>query len=246
LRLGLFVSLLFLITFSVDAQTLKGIVVDAETAKPLYPVTVVNLTTEQSTSTSESGYYELSAKNGDGISFSFLGYHTEQRIANPWAELRVELLPLTVQLKEYILHPDYTPFQKDSAAMATLYSTELNKKAIKPGFSTANGGGFTGLIGGPVQKISKSYRQNKKFKENFKRDIEQKYIDTKYTRGLVAALTGFGGDTLAIFMNTYIMEYPFARAASDLEIKMWIRNNYKEYLKPKTSKVLAPGSIRNK
>jgi hypothetical protein len=221
LRLGLFVSLLFLITFSVDAQTLKGIVVDAETAKPLYPVTVVNLTTE-------------------------LGYHTEQRIANPWAELRVELLPLTVQLKEYILHPDYTPFQKDSAAMATLYSTELNKKAIKPGFSTANGGGFTGLIGGPVQKISKSYRQNKKFKENFKRDIEQKYIDTKYTRGLVAALTGFGGDTLAIFMNTYIMEYPFARAASDLEIKMWIRNNYKEYLKPKTSKVLAPGSIRNK
>ena len=34
--------------------------------------------------------------------------------------------------------------------------------------------------------------------------------------------------------GTQIFPRSFARAASDLEIKMWIRNNYKEYLKPKT------------
>ena len=231
-----------ILAFGVCGQTLKGVVADGETSKLLYPVTIVNLNTEQKTTTNESGYYELPAKNGDGISFSFLGYHTEQRIANPDIELRVDLFPLSVQLKEYVLHPDYTPFQKDSAALATLYSTELNKKPVKIGFSSANGGGFTGLIGAPVQKMSKSYKRNRKFQENFKRDIEQKYIDTKYTPGLVTAITGFAGDSLAIFMNSYPMEYSFARAATDLEIKMWIRNNYKEYLKPHTS----PGTLSDK
>ena len=218
---------------------------DGETAKPLYPVTVVNLTTQQTTSTNEAGNFDLPAKNGDGISFSFLGYHTIQRLATLGIDLRVELFPLSVQLKEYILRPDYTPFQRDSAALATLYSSQLNTKPIKPGFSNANGGGFTGLIGGPIQKMSKGYKKNKRFKENFQKDIEQKYIDTRYTPGLVSALTGFAGDTLAIFMNSYPMEYTFARTATDLEIKMWIRNNYKDYLKPTHIKAFSPGPAKN-
>jgi hypothetical protein len=31
-------------------------------------------------------------------------------------------------------------------------------------------------------------------------------------------------------MNTYPMDYEFARTATDLELKMWIRHNYKDYL----------------
>ena len=117
--------------------------------------------------------------------------------------------------------------------MVARYSTELNKKAIKIGFSSANGGGISGLIGGPVQRLSKSYKQNKKFKENFQKEQEQKYIDTRYTQQLTSALTGLSGDTLVAFMNSYPMEYKFARTATDLELKMWVRGNYKDYMKPK-------------
>lgn len=141
------------------------------------------------------------------------------------------MFPLSVSLQEYVLHPEYTPYQQDSVEMVTRYSTELNKKPVKVGFSSANGGGFTGLIGRPVQKMSKSYKQNKKFKENFQREQEQKYIDTRYTQKLTSALTGITGDSLAMFMNTYPLEYKFARTATDLEIKMWIRGNYRDYMK---------------
>lgn len=237
LRTTILIPVLILFSSIVTrGQMLKGFVVDAETRDPLYPVTVTNLATQISTTTNETGYYELTAKNGDEVSFVYLGFHTVQRIARPGTELRVELYPLSVQLQEYVIHPDYTPYQQDSAAMASLYSTELNKATIRPGFSNANGGGFTGLIGTPVQKMSRGYKQNKKFKENFKRDIEQKYIDTRYTRELVSSLTGLNGDTLSMFMNVYPMEYSFARTATDLEIKMWIRNNYKDYLDPKNTK----------
>lgn len=114
--------------------------------------------------------------------------------------------------------------------MTQRYSHELNIPPASVGYSSANGGGFTGLIGTPLKKLSKSYKQNQRFKANFKNGIEQKYIDTRYTQSLVTALTGFAGDTLAYFMNSYPMEYSFARAATDLELKMWIRNNYKDYL----------------
>ena len=188
----MFISLLLSVAFGVSAQTLNGVVVDATTGMPLYPVTIVNITTQKAVNTDEQGNYRLPVSEGDKVSFSFIGYHTLEVTATPpFSGQKVELAPLSVQLKEFILHPDYTPFQKDSAAMATLYSTELSKQPVKAGFSSANGGGFTGLIGAPVQKMSKSYKQNKKFKANYKQDMEQKFIDTRYTRGLVTALTGY-------------------------------------------------------
>ena len=226
----------------VRSQTLRGIVIDGETKQPLYLVNAVDNASSQSTATDERGMFVLPVKNGEVISFSYIGYHTIQRLATTDSVLTVAMFPLSVSLQEYILHPDYTPYQKDSAEMATRYSTELNKKPIKVGFNSANGGGFSGLIGAPVQKLSKSYKQNKKFKENYKKDQEQKFIDTRYTPELTSALTGFAGDSLAVFMNTYPMEYKFARTATDLELKMWIRQNYKDYLKPKKQTAIPANS----
>jgi len=233
LRIAVFISSFLLMVFSVQAQTLmKGIVLDGETGKPLFSVSIFNLSNEQSTTTNEQGYYSLPVKQGDELSYSLIGYHTSQRLATPGSDLTVELRPLSVQMQEYILHPDYTPFQKDSAEMASLYGKELNTTRVKTSVGSADGGGLAvnGLIGGAVQKMSKSYKKNKKFKETFKQDQEQKYIDTRYTPQLVNGITSFSGDTLATFMNLYPMEYPFARAATDLELKMWIRGNYKDYL----------------
>ncbi|MCW3120674.1 MAG: hypothetical protein JWQ38_166 [Flavipsychrobacter sp.] len=202
---------------------------DAESGLPVYQATVINNVNQLTATTDEQGHYTIAVNAGDLLSVTFLGYRTLQVRALPGSYQRIELAPLSVQLKEFVVK-EATPFQKDSMALATLYSSELNKKEIKTGFSSANGGGISGLIGGPVQKMSKSYKQNKRFKENFKRDIEQKYIDTKYTQALVNSLTNFTRDTLVTFMNLYPMEYAFARAATDLELKMWIRNNYKDYL----------------
>ncbi len=233
MRQTLLIFIAVLTTISAHAQTLKGIVIDGETNQPLYLVNVLDLANGQSTSTDERGIYTISANNGDVLSFSYVGYHTIQRLAVADSIFRISMFPLSVNLREFVLHPEYTPYQKDSAEMAMLYSDQLNTNTIKPGFSTANGGGFTGLIGGAVQKVSKSYKQKKRFKENFQKDEQQKYIDTRYTQQLVNALTGLSGDTLAIFMNSYPMEYRFARTATDLELKQWIRDNYKDYLSHK-------------
>jgi len=44
-------------------------------------------------------------------------------------------------------------------------------------------------------------------------------------------MTGLTGDSIHLFMQQYPIDYEFARSATDLEIKMWVRNNYKQWLK---------------
>ncbi len=207
---------------------------NGETAAPLPQVVIVDMITGQTTTSDMQGNFFLPAGAGDSLSFSFDGYHTVQKAANPAELLLVELLPLNVNLEEHVVH-NLTQFQKDSIEMATTYSKELNTKPVKVGWSNANGGGVTGLIGAPVKKMSRSYKRNKRFKENFKKDMEQKYIDTRYTPELVTSVTGFAGDTVITFINHYPMDYSFARSATDLELKMWIRQNYKDYTRPKRS-----------
>jgi len=240
LRLTLYILILLVVSPCAHAQMMKGIIADGETNQPLYLVNIQDITNAQSAYSDEHGIYTISAKNGDLISFSFTGYHTIQRLATTDSTLHVLMFPLNVSLQEYVLHPEYTPYQKDSAQMAALYSDQLNTTPIKPGYSNANGGGFTGLIGSAVQKVSHSYKQKKKFKKNFINDEQQKYIDTRYTPELVTSLTGFSGDTLAMFMNKYPMEYKFARSATDLEMKVWIRDNYREYIALPQNNTLQP------
>jgi len=233
LRLILLLCIL-LVPFGSRAQTLYGVVLDGENHKPVYPVSIIDLANGHATTTDDQGYFTLPVHTGDMLSFSFIQFHTEQRLAYPDSFLRVELFPLSIALQEFILHPDYTPFQKDSAEMATLYSKDLNVKRIKPSLGGGPSDGFgvsaSGLIGSLAQKVSRSYKRDKKFKKQFELDMEQKYIDSRYVPGLVTALTGLTGDTLAVFMNTYPMDYNFARTSTDLDIKMWVRNNYRDYL----------------
>lgn len=221
-------SILFLfLSISAQAQNMSGLVLD-DNSRPLNGVTVTNVSAQRAVLTDSVGYYSIPAKPGERISYTYYGYRTVLKTASDGGVPAVVLKPLSVQLKEQIVR-DLTPFQRDSIEMTEMYGKELNKKPVKAGYSSANGGGFTGIIGGPVQKISRSYKQNKRFREQFNKDMEQKYIDTRYTQRLVNAITGYTGDNLAIFMNTYPMDYGFARTATELELKMWIQENFKDY-----------------
>jgi len=50
---------------------------------------------------------------------------------------------------------------------------------------------------------------------------------------------------MAEFMNQYPMDYDYARAASDLEIKMWIKYNYQDYLKKGKPSLLSTSDKKN-
>ncbi|MGN6566767.1 MAG: carboxypeptidase-like regulatory domain-containing protein [Flavipsychrobacter sp.] len=216
-------TVLLLLGVAAKAQTLKGVVTDAA-GKPLAAVTVVDVNTQQSTYTDAQGEYTIPAKSGDKIAFSSIGFKSAERLVPPTlgvTELNVQLQQLTYQLNEATvrLH-QYTPYQLDSMERRSPYKLPLQREKESSAMHPIS------LV---AERVFGMHKDVYKFQKDFNYWEKQRFIDTRYTPELVESLTSLQGDTLANFMNAYPMDYDFSRNATDLEIKMWIRYNYKQY-----------------
>ncbi len=214
---------------------MQGLVTDTRTSKPLYPVTVVNVFTQQATSTDENGLYSIPANAGDLIAFTYIGYKTVKKtkpVSVLIATINIVMEPTEYELKEFKLLPgNLTPYQLDSLERASIYRTPL-QRTHPTGMSPAS------ML---AEKFSRRAKMVYKFQENFHAGEIEKFIDTRYTPALVTELTGATGDTIGHFMYAYPMAYDFARLATDLELKMWIRGNYKVWIKSiKQDSILKP------
>lgn len=207
------------------AQTLKGRVTEAGTNKALFPVTVVNLRTQKATYTSAEGYYSVQAEAGDKIAYSFIGYKSRQyqmpiSVGTYLADIQLE--SVNYRLEELYIMPDYTQYQLDSIERLQTYRPFLNRPRISP---------FSSPFSYVASKFNKRSKQIKKFKRNFGKWEDARYIDTRYTPELVAEMTGLEGDSLGYFMNANPMPFDYARTATELEMKMWIRYHYRNWIK---------------
>ncbi len=211
--------------FCCDAQTLTGIITEGQTGRLLSNVSVVNVTTQQVSYTNQFGAFSLPAEEGQQVVFSYVGYKTirklitKEDLANG---VKLAMPILSYELSEFILRPRYTPYQLDSLHRRSVYSRTL---AWKRSSSVMSPVSFI------ADRISHKSRQRYRFQKNFNKWEDEKYIDTRYTPELVSALTGLTGDSLGYFMNANPMPFDYARTATELELKMWIRYNYRLWLK---------------
>ncbi len=219
-----------LLAYGVHAQVVKGVVTNMQTGEPLSVVTVVNTVTQQSVYTDNEGKFIITAKSGERLTFSYMGYKTVERTAPPAINIgvmRVEMTPLSIELNELVVRPGYTEYQRDSVERREIYSRTLAQKKRTSIMSPVS------LI---ADKFSKRRKRIYAFQKSFYYWEDQLFIDSRYTPELVSKLTGLTGDTLAHFMNAYPMPVDYARTATDLELKMWVRYNFKQWLnKPKDS-----------
>lgn len=200
-------------------------VIDGESGKPLSTVSVYNTKTQQYAYTNASGNFFLSANKGDIISFSFIGYKTQTKIVPSsigTAEMHIDLFRISYELDEFIYRPLYTPYQLDSMQRKSTYQRALAREKVRSVMSPVS------LL---ADRLSKKSQQIYRFQKSFNYWEGIKFIESIYSPELVTQMTGLKGDTLAHFINIYPMPYDYARVASELELKMWIRERYKEWLK---------------
>lgn len=237
----MFRSLLVFICLSLpllaSAQGLKGLVVNGITGERLGAVTVTNLRTGQSAYTDDQGSFSIAAEKSDPIAFALIGFKTQQKTvpaAIGMAEMYIELFPLSFQLDEFTFRPRYTPYQLDSMERQSTYQRALAREKA-------------GSVMSPVtllaDKLSRKSQQTYRFQKSFNYWETVKFVEYRYTPELVAQMTPLRGDTLAAFMNAHPLPYDFARVASDLELKMWIREQYKLWQqKPRYDLLVPPDS----
>lgn len=212
----------------VNAQVnYKGFVYDSSSKSVLTPVRIENMTTHQGTFTSGNGFFEITASLGDYIIFSYVGYKNKIVSVEGGDGKEVHKIYLklkAVQLQEITITKGLTPYQIDSARRASIYQDvfeyEQQKSAMSPVTSI-------------YQKFSKKHKDLRKFKAQIVDIEKQKFIDSRYHVNIVMAMTKLPEELAREFMNAYPMEFDYARTASELEIKMWIKYNFLEYNKRK-------------
>lgn len=209
----------------------KGNVSDSASKKTLTLVSIENLDVHQGVFTDSKGNFTLEGKAGDHLLLTCVGYKNQvivlkESMHDIPQQIYMALKP--VQLTPVYIKKGPTEYQKDSARRADIYKDafeyERQKSVMTPVTSI-------------YQKFSKKHRNMAKFQDQIQDMEKQKFIDTRYTPELVQSLTKLESDSLVNFMNAYPMELDYARAASDLEIKMWIKYNFQDYIKKSGTKI---------
>jgi hypothetical protein len=224
----LFVLLSFIFGFQVDAQiVLKGTIIDSAKRNTINSVRVENLSTHQGDYSNADGFFSIEGKDGDYIIFSYLGFNNKVIRLNSSLNNSNQIVKMsikTVGLKGVTIKQGPTQYQTDSAKRADIYKDAFDYTQTKSAMSP-----ITSLY----QVFSKKHKNMRHFQDQIVDIEKQKFIDTRYSEALTAQMTGLQEESLIKFMQAYPMEIDFARAASDLEIKMWIKYNFQEYSKKK-------------
>ncbi len=134
------------ISKSAQQYNLHGIVTDKD-GTPLPGVTVVNNTTIRGTYTNFNGEYNITAKSGDNISFSYVGFATQKFVITDQTELNVQMLEEEAQLEEVVL-VGYGTQKRDEVSSAI---SSVEKADIKGNIIGVTS--FDKILGGLVKGV---------------------------------------------------------------------------------------------
>lgn len=210
--------------------TISGTVYDITKKTPVEYVSVLG-NHGKGTTTDSTGHYEITLRENDSIYFSFLNKPTPKyavrNITNPESfnisiQKKIGELPgITIKQRNYKL---------DSLRNREEYEKIFNYK--KPGIGiTINPGMAAGLDLDALIRMFQ-FRKNRRmlsFQNRLLREEQEKYIDHRFSKGLVKKLTGLQQPELDSFMQGYRPTLFMIQHMNDLEFGQYIIEAFKYY-----------------
>ena len=128
---SLLVLLFFIPSILLAQSTVSGTVTDKANALPLPGVNILVKGTSVGTTSDFDGNYTISAKSGDVIVFSYVGFKTQEITYNGQSKLNVTLTEDAAQLDEIVLIGYGSTTKQDATgAVENISTEEFNKGAI--------------------------------------------------------------------------------------------------------------------
>ncbi len=224
-------SILALFIFSTTSWSqlvLRGVVIDDNTQKPLQHVLVENKENKNYAYTDAQGSFIINATKGQTITFFHSGFElTVLKFEEENKKVQVSLVPLNTLPKGA---SSLSAYQKDSTQRRKDYAIILNreKDKIKMTISPTSLV-ITNPISSWLQYIMPESKMRLRFQKNFQKWEQQKFINARYNAALVSSITKLNNEQAERFIGEHPMTYDYARAVSDVELKMWISNRYKNW-----------------
>jgi plasmid maintenance system killer protein len=233
-----YIVLLFLTSFfagTVSAQyRVKGRVLDSSRTYPIERVTVQS-TGGEATMTDSTGAYSIQVAERDSIWFSFLGKPTPKYPVLKIADVRQ--FDIALHLKPDVMREvkiKTRNYKQDSLQNRRDYAKAFDFQRPSLGTMTSISGAGVGF---DVQELIRlfQFRKNKsmeRFRERLEQEERDKFIDRRFSKGLVKRLTGVEKEEeLKDFMQRYRPTYEFTAGTSDYDFQYFIKIAYREYKK---------------
>ncbi len=216
----------------------KGRVLDSSRTWPIENVTVQS-TGGRATMTDSTGAYTIYVAEKDSIWFSFLGKPTPKYPVLKIAD--VNQFDLALHLKTDVMREvriKTRNYKEDSVQNRRDYAKVFNFQRPSLGTMTSISGAGVGF---DIQEIIRlfQFRKNRsmeRFRERLEQEERDKFIDRRFSRGLVKRLTGIEKEEeLADFMTKFRPTLEFTSATSDYEFQYFIKIAYQEYRKDRAA-----------
>lgn len=216
------------ITANGQLYKIRGAVYDSSCNYPLEAVSVLS-TSGKGTSTNAEGQYEIEVSEKDSIWFSYLGKPT---IKFPVATIQntqqfdISLHINIPTLKEVKIRP--RNYRQDSIQNREDYAKIFNYQKPKLKVAPAQYGAGVGF---DLQEIINMFRFKRNrsmagFQKRLLQQEEDKFIDYRFSKGLVRRLTLLTGNELDSFMRHYRPSYTFTKFASDYDFQLYIKKAF--------------------
>lgn len=237
------ISLIVISCFTVQSVigqiTINGTVYDITKKTPIQSVSVLS-TGGKGTETDSAGHYSITVREIDSIYFSYLNKPTPKYPVSSIATLSsfdiaiqkkiVELPSIFIRQRNYRF--DSLENRKDYARIFN-----YSKPGVRTSIDPTPGGIGAGLDLDELINMFK-FRKNRHtaaFQQRLLREEQDKYIDHRYTKGLVRKLTGLTSPEIENFMKEYRPTYEMTVKLNDLEFGQFIQETYKYYKNYKSS-----------
>lgn len=221
---------IILLAVPADAQLYKirGTVYDSSRNYPLEAVSVLS-SAGRGTATNSKGQYEITVSEQDSIWFSYLGKPTMKfPVATIQNTLQFDIsLHISIPtLKEVMIRP--RNYRQDSIQNREDYAKIFNYekprlKTVAPQYGV--GAGFD------LQEIVNMFRFKRNrsiagFQKRLLQQEEDKFIDNRFSKGLVRRLTLLTGNELDSFMRLFRPSFTFTKFASDYDFQLYIKHSF--------------------
>ncbi|MRG45966.1 hypothetical protein GFS24_12630 [Chitinophaga sp. SYP-B3965] len=212
----------------------RGQITDPIKKLTLYPATVRNQNTNAKVFSDNGGYYRISARKGDVIIVSFIGYVSDSFTVTNYAGSETHDVRLREQerfLPGVDISGKWNPYQLDSISRAEEFKPFLETDNRSLVDKSKRGQGGFGLVFSPFSRYSQKEKDLRKFKKLYEDYNEQSYIDYRYSKAFVSKVTGLTGDSLLQFVYKYTPSHNTLRTMSNETLIYWISERVKLWRK---------------
>ena len=182
------------------------------------------------TSTNNEGRYEIDVSENDSIWFSYLGKPTMKYAVlkmNDPLHFDISIQINIPVLKEVRIRPPN--YKLDSIRNREDYASIFNYR--KPGLRTTSSQVTSGFDLDEIINMFR-FKRNKSmasFQKRLLQEERDKFVDHRFSKGLVIRLTRLSGNELDSFMQVFRPSYQFTLLTSDYDFQKYIKDSFGRY-----------------